>query len=540
MNKIFTVLGSLMIHATSKVKKSFAFTVILSVLLSGCQKDASVSNGETSPAAAPVGTASPVVQTSVSLEATAATEASIAFKEREPDRTEENITELIRSYQRELVHAINTNTFSYVEPYIIPGSSLYQAQKELVASLYARKIKEHFVDSEVYNFTYDQDRYKVEVTEQVGVGVAEKGEKINNYQWIYTVEPSGGKLKLSGLEVWKTYEKDMKQRNAGAKANGYYARELMQSYSALLESSVNTLDITDLKHISSNETVLERQKELICKLRSFGKDYTIQASIESEDTESEDYILEFRYRYKDFEGREQTGSEKLFFQLGEIRKHYRGRAVIEYISGTDSLPALQDAGGTVRYKILRMHPSMPEYLLRIYARPDEVGRQNGRYVTEQMDLLLVDPTGEKVLQRIPVEQAYTWGKSGVNPVVEDMNFDGYEDIRIQNGTPAGRNIPYLYWLWDQGTASFVPNKDLEEIVSPVFNPVSRTIETMERVGAGAYWEGTYQYKNGRPVLIKKVERVVDPEKKVWVISLSEEIGGQMKMKKQYEEPLMDE
>ena len=44
--------------------------------------------------------------------------------------------------------------------------------------------------------------------------------------------------------------------------------------------------------------------------------------------------------------------------------------------------------------------------------------------------------------------------------IEDLNFDGYKDLRLQKGTPAGPNIPYLYWIYDPSQ-----NEELEIILA---------------------------------------------------------------------------
>src|SRR6185436_17811266 len=50
--------------------------------------------------------------------------------------------------------------------------------------------------------------------------------------------------------------------------------------------------------------------------------------------------------------------------------------------------------------------------------------------------------------------------------VLDMNFDGYQDIRLVELQPAGPNVPYLNWLFDPASGLFVESRALNEITSP--------------------------------------------------------------------------
>jgi hypothetical protein len=46
-------------------------------------------------------------------------------------------------------------------------------------------------------------------------------------------------------------------------------------------------------------------------------------------------------------------------------------------------------------------------------------------------------------------------------IVEDINFDGYNDVRLLQFVPAGPNYPYYYWTFNPKTKKFQRRKDFE-------------------------------------------------------------------------------
>ncbi len=90
--------------------------------------------------------------------------------------------------------------------------------------------------------------------------------------------------------------------------------------------------------------------------------------------------------------------------------------------------------------------------------------------------------------------------------VEDMNFDGIEDIRIRQFIPAGPDVPYYYWLYNAKTKKFEPNKQLESITSPVFNAVKKNIISEQRTSVAEYVTTTYEFVDDKPVKTEEVNK----------------------------------
>lgn len=95
-------------------------------------------------------------------------------------------------------------------------------------------------------------------------------------------------------------------------------------------------------------------------------------------------------------------------------------------------------------------------------------------------------------------------------IIEDMNFDGVNDIRLVQFIPAAPKIPYYFWIYNATTNRLVRNKALEKITSPDFDRKRKLIFSFWRASCCDHGQRTYKYINGRPTLIEESEVAVDP------------------------------
>ena len=112
---------------------------------------------------------------------------------------------------------------------------------------------------------------------------------------------------LSQLEEWSN--KDFDRQAGAAKADGYYAGEFPGFFPALLETAVNTLDLTDLRMVTSDPAVMARLKILITELRAAGKDYSFKGKTVAENWNTYSCVLELTYTYRDTQGGKQLGTQ---------------------------------------------------------------------------------------------------------------------------------------------------------------------------------------------------------------------------------------
>ena len=93
---------------------------------------------------------------------------------------------------------------------------------------------------------------------------------------------------------------------------------------------------------------------------------------------------------------------------------------------------------------------------------------------------------------------------GSDIIIEDMDFDGIKDFRIIAMLPPGPNIPYICFLWDKKSGKFVHADFLDDITSPEFDSIMKTVTSKSRESAKKYRKDVYKYSNGKLVLVKSV------------------------------------
>lgn len=91
-------------------------------------------------------------------------------------------------------------------------------------------------------------------------------------------------------------------------------------------------------------------------------------------------------------------------------------------------------------------------------------------------------------------------------VAEDMDFDGYCDLRLMMSPTAGPNTYWYFFLFRPGEGIFQRAREWEDagLVSPTFDPVERTMTCFHRGGLGMYGTDVYAVENGVPVRTRSV------------------------------------
>lgn len=121
------------------------------------------------------------------------------------DSTVKSIESLISSYEKNIIEAINNNSFPKVEACLLKNSNLYNSQKQLVPSLYKKNTKEKLIKYEIYAIDKDYDTgiYRVYVLEEVSIKYSGKNYVNKKYSWYYTVKADeNGNYKLSDINKW--------------------------------------------------------------------------------------------------------------------------------------------------------------------------------------------------------------------------------------------------------------------------------------------------------------------------------------------------
>ncbi|MDR1765516.1 MAG: hypothetical protein LBR77_05415 [Lachnospiraceae bacterium] len=91
---------------------------------------------------------------------------------------------------------------------------------------------------------------------------------------------------------------------------------------------------------------------------------------------------------------------------------------------------------------------------------------------------------------------YMTGDLGAGLIIEDMNFDGYADMRMVDFLPAGPNVPYVCFVWDTGFGQYAYDAALSSIPALKVDYENELIWTQLRDSATAYHTEYYRYIDG--------------------------------------------
>ena len=164
----------------------------------------------------------------------------------------------------------------------------------------------------------------------------------------------------------------------------------------------------------------------------------------------------------------------------------------------------------------RLREDMPEFSFDVEAR---FNKENSCYQIKSVTVR----QEEKTLQVISVPELSLFGETAVwsdqeeymGLELEDLNFDGYKDIRLFDTANGNYLLEWIYLVWNPETERFDHDARLNEIPLASFDQEDQLIYGMERGGAMRHYFKTYQYLEGEPVKIREEHSVflteTDPE-----------------------------
>ena len=114
-------------------------------------------------------------------------------------------------------------------------------------------------------------------------------------------------------------------------------------------------------------------------------------------------------------------------------------------------------------------------------------------------------------------------------VVEDVNFDGRNDIRLLQSMGARGNTSYLFWLYDTAAKHFARDTVLETLPNPYVDAKEKKITSYWSVGCCEYGTDVYDYQNGQLVLYEEETMHLDTEKDNYLLTVKRrDANGEMK------------
>ena len=148
----------------------------------------------------------------------------------------------------------------------------------------------------------------------------------------------------------------------------------------------------------------------------------------------------------------------------------------------------------------KLREDMPEFLFRLTAYYD-LRRESYALQTVDVD------QGDTRLQTISIPELTMEGQTCIDASsqdtlgfeLEDVNFDGYQDIRLFDTLNGNYRTEWIYLVWNAEEQRFENDPRLNQISLAVFDQEEQLIYGMERGGAACHYYSTYRYIDGEIV-----------------------------------------
>lgn len=160
----------------------------------------------------------------------------------------------------------------------------------------------------------------------------------------------------------------------------------------------------------------------------------------------------------------------------------------------------------------RLREDMPEFTFRLNACWD---LQWDGFALLSLEIC----EGDTVLQTISIPELALFGQTRIYDSMgdtlgfelEDVNFDGYLDIRQYDTSNGNYRQEWIYLVWNPDEYKFEHDARLNQISLATFDQEEQLIYGMERGGAMYHYYSTYQYIDGELVKIRYEE-----EEGIWL------------------------
>ena len=150
----------------------------------------------------------------------------------------------------------------------------------------------------------------------------------------------------------------------------------------------------------------------------------------------------------------------------------------------------------------KLQEDMPEFTFVLTAFWD---LQSASYALQTVDVY----QGDALLQSISIPELTLFGQTYIDNSLqdtlgfelEDLNFDGYLDMRLFDTSNGNYRTEWVYFVWNPAEQQFEHDARLNEISLAIFDQEEQLIHGMERGGAACHYFSTYQYIDGEIVKI---------------------------------------
>jgi len=153
-------------------------------------------------------------------------------------------------------------------------------------------------------------------------------------------------------------------------------------------------------------------------------------------------------------------------------------------------------------QLYNIHQNVPDLLFR------EMGNiKDGEiFITE---LVIINSKTKEAINRINLLNYTLDGDPIAGDKLDtefiDVNFDGYNDLKIFDRPYGNWREHYLYFLWDKGKNMYVPDtQELSELGLPRFDEEKQLVYSMGKGSAVDHYYSTHKYINGILTLIEDI------------------------------------
>jgi hypothetical protein len=115
-------------------------------------------------------------------------------------------------------------------------------------------------------------------------------------------------------------------------------------------------------------------------------------------------------------------------------------------------------------------------------------------------------------------------------VVEDVNFDGYADLRLMEYLPGGSaDVPFFYWLYQPSSGTFLANEAFREVLSPEVDQDDRQLISRQKKSSTEFLTQYYEPQGEVPVLVRQEVRTYAPDgsSKIHVFAIKGDAAPQL-------------
>ncbi|MDM8557773.1 LysM peptidoglycan-binding domain-containing protein [Candidatus Parabeggiatoa sp. HSG14] len=180
-----------------------------------------------------------------------------------------------------------------------------------------------------------------------------------------------------------------------------------------------------------------------------------------------------------------------------------------------------------------IHPTLPEFVFKLVGKPIEHGVK-----VEEIHIHRGSESKPFQTFKVSATPIIIGEKNDVAFYIEDVNFDGYLDMRLMESMSV---VPtFLYWLFEQQTEQFVSNSAFAKISSPKFDAEKKQILSDWQEGCCTHMTNYYQVINNNPLLVRQEKEISENDVQQKIVF--ERVGDEMKIvvpKSELDDKLVD-